>query len=108
VPFLAWQIHQHNLQAPTDSSITPMNLKGFLVGNGVTDYRFDGDPTFPATVAGFSIVPPAVYNNYTAHNCYYTIDGLLTQNTSAICDELYQKINGYAANLNWYDLFRAV
>ena len=54
-----------------------MNLKGFLVGNGVVDFAVDGDPVFPATVYGFHIIPPSVYKNYTDNNCYFSINGLV-------------------------------
>ena len=34
-----------------------MNLKGILVGNGVTDFNIDVEPSMPYTFAGFHLIP---------------------------------------------------
>jgi carboxypeptidase C (cathepsin A) len=44
VPLLASQIHNHNQNA-SESDYQP-NLKGFMVGNGVTDWKYDTQPAF--------------------------------------------------------------
>ena len=44
VPFLANEIYEYNMNVTVDKKI---NLKGFMVGNGVTNWTFD---TYPATV----------------------------------------------------------
>lgn len=44
MPFLAREIHNYNLDHANDTDVFLANLKGFLVGNGVTDYRFDCEP----------------------------------------------------------------
>ena len=41
---------------------TYMNLKGFMVGNGVTDYHVDVDPAFPPTVYNFNIILKELYD----------------------------------------------
>jgi len=57
VPYLAWQVHQHNEQSATNPSIQFMNLKGFLVGNGCTDWEVDTNPALPDTLGAFNIIP---------------------------------------------------
>ena len=42
VPYLANEIYQHN---ETNADFKP-NLKGFMVGNGVTNWRYDTDPAY--------------------------------------------------------------
>lgn len=44
VPYMAWYIDQHNTTAGDD--VFKPNLKGFAVGNGVTNWKFDTAPAF--------------------------------------------------------------
>ena len=46
VPYLSWQIYQNNQQAVFNPKKTMMNLKGFIVANGVTDFNVDVWPSF--------------------------------------------------------------
>jgi carboxypeptidase C (cathepsin A) len=58
VPYLAWQLHQHNLQASwSNGTQTSYNLKGFLVGNGATDWDIDINPAYPEVVFNFNLIP---------------------------------------------------
>lgn len=45
VPYLAYRIHNYNQEAMKTSSPNKLifNLKGIIVGNGVTDWQWDGD-----------------------------------------------------------------
>jgi carboxypeptidase C (cathepsin A) len=55
VPYLAWQIYQHNLKNefnPTKYQIK-IKLEGFMVGNGATDWDYDVSPSFPEVVYNF-------------------------------------------------------
>ena len=44
VPYMAWRIDQQNKQAEQDDF--KFNLKGFIVGNPVTDWQYDGDSSY--------------------------------------------------------------
>jgi len=46
-----------------------MNLKGYLVGNGATNWDFDVSPSFPTIARDFNLIPPSLYHNYTESNC---------------------------------------
>ena len=56
VPYLSWQLHQHNLQAQWNG-LPQYNFKGFLVGNGATDWNVDINPAFPEVVFNFNLIP---------------------------------------------------
>ena len=43
-PYLAWQIHLWNQAAAMQSGVIQYNLKGFAVGNGITDWTVDAEP----------------------------------------------------------------
>jgi len=86
-----------------------MNLQGYMVGNGATNWNFDVEPSFPATVRWFNIVPPSMLAEFEANDChYYFYPGFSDVVESALCDELWDKMNLLAADLNWYDLYRPV
>lgn len=57
VPYMSWQIYQHNVQHNVTGESHLINLKGFMVGNGATDWDFDVSPSFPETVYNFNIMP---------------------------------------------------
>ena len=42
-PYLAWQIHEWNLVQIMNKWNDTYNLKGFVIGNGVTDMYLDSD-----------------------------------------------------------------
>jgi hypothetical protein len=48
-----------------------MNLQGFMVGNGATNWNFDVEPSFPQTVRWFNIIPPSLLNDFETNECHY-------------------------------------
>jgi hypothetical protein len=48
-----------------------MNLAGMMVGNGATNWNVDVEPSFPATVRYFNIIPPKMFDDFEANNCHY-------------------------------------
>ena len=71
-PYLAWQIYQNNQFAkiwPDDTTRMLINLKGFIVGNGATDWNYDVMPSFPEVIKYFNLIPESIYNNYTDRGC---------------------------------------
>jgi carboxypeptidase C (cathepsin A) len=112
VPYLAWQVHQHNEQAATDPSIQFMNLKGFLVGNGCTDWEVDTNPALPDTLAAFNIVPQQVVDRFNDIGCYFSYNGLFPSNVTdkndtVLCDAMWYPMYARTLPLNIYDLYRS-
>jgi hypothetical protein len=44
-------------------------LKGFIIANGATDYRFDPHVTSVKMLYEFSIIPKSLMDSYLANNC---------------------------------------
>lgn len=108
VPYLAWQIYQNNLQQPFRSALVKYNLKGYLVGNGATNWDFDVSPSFPTIANDFNLIPMKLYHNYTHSGCKVWFNNFKPIEGPPYCGDLWEEINNLTANLNWYDLYRPV
>lgn len=107
VPYLAWQLHQHNLQAQwSNGTQTLYAFKGIMVGNGATDWDIDINPAFPEVVFNFNLVPKSLLDDFQTNNCHYYFNDLKTFPNTKICNDTWDAINALTADLNWYDLFR--
>ena len=76
------------------------NLKGFMVGNGVTNYQYDNADRIVEMSYWFGILPTTTYNGWLANNCTLTVDPL-----SPICNELAGQWQTAMNNINVYDAF---
>ena len=84
-------------------------MKGYMVGNGATNWNFDVEPSFPQTLRWFNVITPKLLAQYEAADChYYFYEGFHSQQNSAECDALWAEINYQSKDLNWYDLYRPV
>jgi len=39
-----------------------INIKGFMVGNGVTNWKYDADPAWVDTLNGFKMISSVLYD----------------------------------------------
>ena len=53
---------------PTNSS-TIYNNKGFIVGNGATEWRIDNWPVIPEVYYNFNLIPLDVYEGIVNNSC---------------------------------------
>jgi len=98
VPYLAFAIDQFNFN-PKTKPAQRIRLKGFMVGNGVTDYSVD---LTPAQIDSF------YYHNFYSPQTYAQFQTACAKNyTNKDCLNLQNKIfDGLLANLNIYDFYR--
>jgi len=95
VPTLAQQVLLYNKQHPTNQ----INIKGILVGNGVTDEVFDGNAWVPF-IWGHSFIPNEVYTSIVA-NCgpnYWNA-------SSPECNDLFDNATNMVQDLNIYNVY---
>ena len=69
VPYLANGLHNWNARHQRDPSVFKPNLKGFIIGNGCTNWLYDTAPAQVDTYYWHSIVGQEWYTNYTDSNC---------------------------------------
>lgn len=101
VPYLAWQIDQQNAQAAEAEKI---NLKGIMVGNGVTNWTYD---TLPATIEvmyGRSFMSQELYFKMKADKCDYS--GVnFDRFPSASCMDYLDEMGNAIANIDIYNIY---
>jgi hypothetical protein len=102
MPSLLWRIDDYNKGADTK-----INVKGMMIGNGVTNWTYD---TLPASI-GFSYwhaLTDDVFNdNVTAHGCDFS--GLnFGRFPSKACLELYAEFQNLTSMLDMYNIFKPV
>ena len=83
--------------------------KGFMVGNGATDYILDVWPAYVPTLYNFQMIPKSLYDTFNANNCFFSFNDVLQDQPSQICIDTFNEINAMTTDhVNWYDLYRPV
>lgn len=89
MPYLSWQIHQSNMKAKMHPSIRTYNLKGYIVGNGATNWDLDISPAYPEVVYNFNIIPKSLLKKFQDGNCHYYFNDVKKFNNSKECDDTW-------------------
>lgn len=83
------------------------NLKGFVIGNGVTDMYIDSDNQLMESLVNWNMIPPSLFKQMQASNCYYKWDKLdVPVNNAPECAGYYNQAMDLISDFNIYDLFR--
>jgi serine carboxypeptidase-like clade 1 len=102
VPKLAQKIDWYigNL---TDSSAYKPNLKGFIVGNGVTNWKYDGKPAFVEMSYWHGLIDDELYDNL--KTCDLTYYDFNYNSLSASCQNWMNEFQSLVTLINVYDVF---
>jgi carboxypeptidase C (cathepsin A) len=92
VPYLAWQIIEHGTQ---------FNLKGIIVGNGVTNYTYDCQPAYVDMGFWHSLYGKTLHDNIIKAGCKFTDD-----EESEECEKLIKEFYQLVEKVNIYDVYR--
>jgi len=83
-----------------------LNLKGYVIGNGITDFKFDGFEAqafemFPY----FGLMPFSKFQEYKRNNCKLLFEPAVpNQNQSAECEDLRVYYNSLKGYFSMYDV----
>lgn len=69
--------------------MTTINLKGMLVGNGVTNWLYDTEPSLPATLGGFDMIPNNYLALYQQYACRVDFHGNVEGDDPLFCEKLF-------------------
>jgi len=79
------------------------NLKGMMVGNGVTNWKYDTYPAYLEMGYWHSLYDTATYDAMAANDCDYS--GLVFDKPmSKVCGELFEKFAEDTTNVNIYNI----
>ena len=95
IPYLAYKILKYNEQVVSSKKI---NLKGIIVGNGITDFEYDATPAMIDFAFTHHLTS---YENRKDYNKY-----CITEIDNSECNKVKEKIDMALDNINIYDYLR--
>lgn len=103
VPYLSWRVYEYNAKMEMYGG-EKLPLKGHLVGNGATKWKYDVFPSFADTLYGFNMIPTSLYDKYNENGCIFFFNS--THVGPDICNTLFEEMQNLTAGVNWYDLYQ--
>ena len=91
VPYLAHYIVKHNEENADNEDAFKPNLKGFAVGNGVTNWKYDTTAAFVDMSYWHSLMSEEQHEQFTAANCDWNMPNMT--DVSDECTNLYMGFN---------------
>lgn len=89
VPYLTNAIDAYNTANADDETVFKPNLKGFAVGNGVTNYTYDCSPAYVEMAYWHSLYSEETYLAIQANNCDF--GGMSMSNATPACMDLFNE-----------------
>ncbi|CDW88011.1 serine carboxypeptidase-like protein [Stylonychia lemnae] len=104
VPKLAERIDAYLTDNENRTDVYKPNFKGFMVGNGVTDWRYDTVPAFIEMSVWHGLIKRDLYDRLM--QCDFSYFGVNpTFNLSAECNQAFEDFNTQTQELNVYDVY---
>jgi hypothetical protein len=104
VPYASYYIDQYNVQHAADDTVFKPNLKGFMVGNGVTDWTYDTTPAFVQLAYDEVLLEDSIMNKIQKLGCNYgtnhPFDGI-----SAACKAALLDVMNATSGINTYNTY---
>ena len=107
VPYFAMRVHQHNEMTKLNHR-TKINLKGIIVGNGATDWKYDVTPSFLPMAYNHQLMDKELYDVFVNNNCTWYFRDVIPGHQPQVCKDAYQRFNKNTSRINWYDIYRKV
>jgi len=63
-----------------------INLRGIVVGNGVTDFNIDMEPVFAETYWALGIITTELKDKLLDNGCFRSFRNVIPPVTTAVCD----------------------
>lgn len=108
VPYLSYYIHLNNMKADAKNELMKFNLKGFVVANGVSDWKIDTYPSMIDNWYRFNVIPTNLHTKFIKNKCFFTFHNVLPfkAKDKNLCIKLIRKIFKSTRKLNIYDILR--
>lgn len=103
MPYLVNGIHSWNQKHQRDPDVFKPNLKGWMVGNGVTNWLYDTEPAAVDMYYWHSLVSMDWYESYKANNCSMARFAEEPE-PGSMCETLIETYENVTADVNMYDI----
>ena len=101
VPYLAYYVNMHNEEA-ADDAFKP-NLKGFAVGNGVTNWKYDTTAAFIDMMNMHSLMDDIMYQQFVDADCDWDMPYMSAVNEE--CMKLYTNLGYLVQTIDMLDIY---
>lgn len=85
--------------------VVNFNLKGFMVGNGVTNWDYDGTPAYVEMAYWHGMYDNALYRKIHENNCLEELRRFDAEQFSTPCIEAFVRFEHMVAGTNTYDVY---
>jgi hypothetical protein len=68
---------------------TKLNLKGFIVGNGATNFETDISPSFPDVMYNFNLIQKPLLDTYKNNNCINYFNDFKPPTNTTVCENAW-------------------
>ena len=99
IPYLALRIDEFN-----QKSSEKINLKGFMIGNGVTNWKYDVTPAFVKMSYSHGLISNSLHQKLEKLNCDFADVG--SKPLSPECNEAFIAFRESVAQVYPYDIYR--
>jgi hypothetical protein len=103
VPYLSHAIVEHNEGNAENDDVFKPPIKGFMVGNGVTNWTYDTTTAFVDMSYWHSLMSTELHDKITEAKCDF--GGPYMRNASQECIEYLNQFDDEVADVNVYDIF---
>ena len=106
VPFTVNAIHHHNAVHTRDPTIFKPNLKGFMVGNGCTNWKYDTEPAYMEMAYYHSLYSGNTWEAIQENNCLDEMCAAEWKNApmGKLCDGLISEFYKVTDKINVYNI----
>ena len=103
VPYLSNEIYDHNQNNAENDDVFKPNLKGFMVGNGVTNWDYDTNTAYLDMAYWHSLMNTELHDKITNAKCDF--GGPYMQKATDECIGYLNEFDSLVSDVNIYDIF---
>jgi serine carboxypeptidase-like clade I len=105
VPKLAEQLDAYLVANKDDPTKYKPKFKGFMVGNGVTNWKYDTQPALIEMAYWHGLYDDQLYQDFKTNGCDFSYFEFDYTHLSDACNKLLDRFNSLIENINVYDVF---
>lgn len=105
VPKVSTRLNAYIVKNKADPTKYIPNFVGFMVGNGVTNWKYDTFPAFIEMSYWHGLLDDETYASIAANNCDFSFFEFDNDNLSDACKAIVNRFGDLTQDINVYDVF---